>query len=226
MQDIDLEENFITVLAEISKTKIRRIVPIKPNLKSFLLPLAKKKGKVVTVSKISKMLRATASATDDEKLDWKRNALRHTYIAQLLWSEPEAVKDGIKNISLNAIKDWAERNIRELRLEALTAKVLRNSAPEVPSDNPPAATDYPSREELKPTPLPVPDPAKTESATPTKISIPAYPELKRFAVAMGETARTVSEMFELASAENWQKNKLRGAAFSWLDEAKSSLYEV
>jgi integrase len=83
-QDIDLEENFITVSAEISKTKIRRIVPIKPNLKSFLLPLAKKKGKVVTVSKISKMLRATASASDDDNLDWKRNALRHTYISARL----------------------------------------------------------------------------------------------------------------------------------------------
>jgi integrase len=88
-QDIDLEENFITVSAEISKTKIRRIVPIKDNLKTFLLPLAKNSGKVVAVSKISKMLLEAAKATGDKdnkikSLDWKRNALRHTYISARL----------------------------------------------------------------------------------------------------------------------------------------------
>jgi hypothetical protein len=156
----------------------------------------------------------------------KQNSDAAQVFAQLIWKDPDAIKDGIKNISLNAIEDWAERNIRELRMEALTSKVYRNTAPEVPGDHPPAATAYPDREELKPTPLPVPDPAKTESATATKISIPAYPELKRFSVAMGETARAVSELFELNTEENWQKDRKRSEAFSWLDECKSSLYEV
>jgi integrase len=88
-QDIDLEENFITVSAEISKTRIRRIVPVKNNLKQFLLPLAKKSGKVIAVSKISKMLWEAATATGDaatkiKPIDWKRNALRHTYISARL----------------------------------------------------------------------------------------------------------------------------------------------
>jgi integrase len=85
-QDVDLEENFITVSAEISKTQVRRVVPIKPNLKAFLLRLAKKSGKVVSVSKISKMLSEAAEAAgqDSKLLDWKRNALRHTYISARL----------------------------------------------------------------------------------------------------------------------------------------------
>ena len=85
-QDVDLEENFITVSAEISKTQIRRVVPIKPNLKAFLLRLAKKSGKVVSVSKISKMLSAAATKAGEVKnpLNWKRNALRHTYISARL----------------------------------------------------------------------------------------------------------------------------------------------
>jgi integrase len=85
-QDVDLEENFITISAEISKTQVRRVVPIKPNLKAFLLPLAKKSGKVVSVSKISKMLSEAAEAAgqDSKILDWKRNALRHTYISARL----------------------------------------------------------------------------------------------------------------------------------------------
>lgn len=146
--------------------------------------------------------------------------------AQLLWYDDAAIRDGIRNIPFNAIEDATEKHIQELRLEALTAKVLRNTAPEVPGDKPPAEITYSDRASLKPTPVSVPDPSETESATPTKISIPAYPELKRFAVAMGSTSRVVSEMFELASEENWQKNKKRGEAFSWLDEAKSSLYDV
>ena len=88
-QDIDLEEKFITVSAETSKTKIRRIVPIKDNLKSFLLPLMKKSGKLIAIAKISKMLLEAAAATGDKTkkikpVEWKRNALRHTYISARL----------------------------------------------------------------------------------------------------------------------------------------------
>ena len=85
-QDVDLEENFITVAAEISKTQVRRVVPIKPNLKAFLLPMAKKSGKVVTAPKISKLLAeaATKAGNEMDLLDWKRNALRHTYISARL----------------------------------------------------------------------------------------------------------------------------------------------
>jgi len=85
-QDIDLEEGFIEVKAENAKTDTRRIVPLKPNLKAFLLPLAKKSGKVVSLVNTTKQLLKTAADTADEKneveaLEWKHNALRHTYIS-------------------------------------------------------------------------------------------------------------------------------------------------
>jgi len=85
-QDIDMEEGFIEVKAENAKTDTRRIVPLKPNLKAFLIKLAKKSGKVVSVVNTTKQLLKTAADTGDEKkeieaLEWKHNALRHTYIS-------------------------------------------------------------------------------------------------------------------------------------------------
>jgi integrase len=85
-EDIDLEEGFIEIKAHKAKTKTRRIVPIKDNLKAFLLPLVKKTGKVVTIKNTSKELGITAANTADkangvEAMSWKHNALRHTYIS-------------------------------------------------------------------------------------------------------------------------------------------------
>ncbi|MEI9962706.1 MAG: site-specific integrase [Limisphaerales bacterium] len=85
-QDIDLEENFIEVKAINAKTDTRRIVPLKPNLKAFLIPLSKKDGKVITVANTTKQILKTAAATGDNTgaiapLKWKHNALRHTYIS-------------------------------------------------------------------------------------------------------------------------------------------------
>lgn len=85
-QDIDLEEGFIEVKAHKAKTDTRRIVPLKENLKAFLLPLAKKSGKVISVANTTKQLLKTAAKTANESkeikaLDWKHNALRHTYIS-------------------------------------------------------------------------------------------------------------------------------------------------
>ena len=87
-QDIDLEEGFIEVIP-VEGTKSdqrRRIVPLKDNLKAFLLPLAKKNGKVVSVVNTTKQLLKTAADTGDaaeeiKALAWKHNALRHTYIS-------------------------------------------------------------------------------------------------------------------------------------------------
>ncbi|MEI8289107.1 MAG: site-specific integrase [Verrucomicrobiota bacterium] len=85
-EDIDLAEGFIEVKAHKAKTKTRRIVPIKDNLKAFLKPIAKTSGKVITVKNTSKDLLLTAANTGDkekgvEVLEWKHNALRHTYIS-------------------------------------------------------------------------------------------------------------------------------------------------
>src|ERR1035437_4992220 len=85
-QDIDLEEGFIEVKASNAKTDTRRIVPLKPNLKAFLLPLVKKSGKVISVVNTTKQLLKAAADTGDaaqkiKALAWKHNALRHTYIS-------------------------------------------------------------------------------------------------------------------------------------------------
>ena len=84
--DIDLEEGFIEVKAENAKTDTRRIVPLKPNLKLFLQKVENKKGKVVPVVNTTKHLLKTAADTADAEneikaLEWKHNALRHTYIS-------------------------------------------------------------------------------------------------------------------------------------------------
>jgi len=80
-QDIDLDEGFIEIKASNSKTRTRRVVPIKNNLKAYLKPLAKKSGKVVTVENTTKQLLKAETETGD---GWKRNALRHTYISARL----------------------------------------------------------------------------------------------------------------------------------------------
>ena len=85
-QDIDLEESFIEVKAKNAKTDTRRIVPIKENLKVFLLPIAKDSGKVISLVNTTKQLLKAAADTGDKKsglnpLVWKHNALRHTYIS-------------------------------------------------------------------------------------------------------------------------------------------------
>ena len=85
-RDIDLAEGFIEVKADNAKTDTRRIVPLKDNLKAFLSPLVKKSGKVVSVVNTTKYLLKAAADTGDEEneikaLEWKHNALRHTYIS-------------------------------------------------------------------------------------------------------------------------------------------------
>jgi integrase len=87
-QDIDLEDGFIEVKSVEGKKsdERRRIVPIKDNLKKFLEPLAKKAGKVIPLANTAKHLLKTAADTGDaakeiKPLEWKHNALRHTYIS-------------------------------------------------------------------------------------------------------------------------------------------------
>ena len=84
-QDIDLEDGFIEVQAQHAKTETRRIVPIKPNLKSFLQPMAKEHGKVVSVVNTTKfLLQAAADTTDKEKeipaLEWKQTQRTSTHL--------------------------------------------------------------------------------------------------------------------------------------------------
>lgn len=76
--DIDLQEGFIEIAAHKSKTDTRRVVPIKDNLKAWLLPLAQRTGPVVDLRNSPMgLIRLGAKAG----IEWKHNALRHTYIS-------------------------------------------------------------------------------------------------------------------------------------------------
>jgi integrase len=88
--EIDLEDGFIEVKAEKAKTDTRRIVPIKANLKAWLNECKKKAGAVCAfknvvnqlmklVAKINKAM--PKKTPEKEKMRWKKNALRHSYIS-------------------------------------------------------------------------------------------------------------------------------------------------
>lgn len=78
-KEVNLERNFITVAAEKAKTAARRIVPIQDNLKSWLLPHAKKEGRIIPyeISHAYFLIR-------DAGCTIKHNALRHSYISYRL----------------------------------------------------------------------------------------------------------------------------------------------
>ena len=88
--EIELEDgtgdSFIEVRADKAKTQTRRLVPVKTNLKEWLLPHQKPAGKVCPYENTTKQLLKTAAATGDavkkiKPLVWKKNALRHSYIS-------------------------------------------------------------------------------------------------------------------------------------------------
>jgi integrase len=79
-------DSFIEVRADKAKTLTRRLVPVKNNLKAWLLPHRKTAGKVCPFENTTKQLLKTAAATGDaaneiKPLEWKKNALRHSYIS-------------------------------------------------------------------------------------------------------------------------------------------------
>lgn len=80
-EQINLKEKFIRVTAENSKTGQRRLVPIQPNLASWLRPYLVSKGPVCKNGKIP--YRTTALA-GDLQMDWPNNALRHSYASYRL----------------------------------------------------------------------------------------------------------------------------------------------
>jgi integrase len=76
--EIDLADGFIEVAADKAKTDTRRLVPIKDNLRAWLLPLAKQKGPVCPFKNVVNPLMHLAA---DAKVEWKKNALRHSFIS-------------------------------------------------------------------------------------------------------------------------------------------------
>ncbi len=84
--DIDLTQGHIIVEAGKAKTGSRRIVPIQPNLKQWLTPHARPAGPVAPFANCAKQIiwlmeDVNRSEADAPKLDWRHNALRHSFVS-------------------------------------------------------------------------------------------------------------------------------------------------
>lgn len=71
-------ESFIEVRADKAKTQTRRLVPVKDNLKAWLLLHRKTAGNVCPFKNTTKQLLKLASGI---RMKWKKNALRHSCIS-------------------------------------------------------------------------------------------------------------------------------------------------
>lgn len=81
--DIDLKSGHITVAADKAKTASRRLVPILPNLKQWLAPLAKKSG-TVWAGDHESFYHAMQDSARASGVTWKSNGLRHSFISYRL----------------------------------------------------------------------------------------------------------------------------------------------
>jgi integrase len=85
--EVDLQDGFIEVKAENTKTDVRRLVPIKPNLAAWLRPLQEKSGPVCSLKSISNYFLRLVAAVNKvlpegvDPMVWKKNALRHSCIS-------------------------------------------------------------------------------------------------------------------------------------------------
>lgn len=80
---IDLNGGWITITEEVAKLTddddgTRRLIPVRPCLKSWLKDYVKPSGKVYPHAYSSKQI---AELCENAKVSWKRNCLRHSYIS-------------------------------------------------------------------------------------------------------------------------------------------------
>lgn len=77
-REVDLQRDFIEVTKGKAKTAARRLIPVQPNLKAWLLPWRRESGPVCPVKDSNWQLKDIASAAG---VKWKHNALRHSFIS-------------------------------------------------------------------------------------------------------------------------------------------------
>jgi integrase len=88
-RDIRLEDHLIEIKASKSKTASRRMVPLLPNLKSWLLPHMKVSGPICTyknmAEEIAQLVKTINTRYEEQKNEsrfrWKKNGLRHSFIS-------------------------------------------------------------------------------------------------------------------------------------------------
>jgi integrase len=74
--DINFEDGHILVAAEKAKTAQRRIVPIQPNLSTWLAPYRGRGGRICPYEHMTTSMEAVC---EDAKIKWAKNGLRHSY---------------------------------------------------------------------------------------------------------------------------------------------------
>ena len=77
-EDINLERGFIRVTDVKGNTAQNRLVPLQPNLKTWLAPYANSTGPVCSYGNITDALFRVAAKAG---VKWKHNALRHSYVS-------------------------------------------------------------------------------------------------------------------------------------------------
>ncbi|MBE7502631.1 MAG: tyrosine-type recombinase/integrase [Verrucomicrobiales bacterium] len=91
-QDVDLAAGgFVTLAAEKTKTKARRLVPVCPALRAWLAPYASQTGKVWKLGPDCYHKRAAATARA-AGIKWLPNGLRHSYASHRLAATQDAAR--------------------------------------------------------------------------------------------------------------------------------------
>jgi integrase len=93
-RDVDLAGGFIHVSAKISKIRARRLVPVLPNLKEWLRPIAKAAGPVV-----ERELRYRHEAARERAgiKDWPPNGMRHSFVSYRLTATGNAAQTALES---------------------------------------------------------------------------------------------------------------------------------
>jgi integrase len=77
-EDVRLDEGHIEIRAANAKTKVRRLIPVSPNLRTWLATLAKPSGPISPFSNLQNQFLKLARRA---RVRWVRNGLRHSYVS-------------------------------------------------------------------------------------------------------------------------------------------------
>lgn len=88
-EDVLWDQGYIEIKARSAKTKARRLVPIQPNLKAWLEPYRGSNGAICEFNSLSYCYRNLSILSG---VEWKQNALRHSYASYRLAQIQDAAK--------------------------------------------------------------------------------------------------------------------------------------
>ncbi len=84
-EDIKFDQDVIFLTKDITKTKKRRLPPLLPNLKQWLLPYAQSTGTIAERwSSAQTLSRSWTRRADEVGVEYKKNAMRNSYVSYRL----------------------------------------------------------------------------------------------------------------------------------------------